>query len=587
MAGHMEAGPLATNDLSAARAKFAGPTGLKGLVHTKKTSLIACFAALGGFVYGYNQGMFGQILTMTSFTNRLEPFYSQGNSSATARGLLTAILELGAWIGVLMNGWLADAVGRRVSVVIAAGIFTLGVIVQACTQPQGKDFILAGRFVTGIGVGAFSLLVPLYNAELAPPETRGALVALQQLAITFGIMISYWIGYGTNYIGGTGESQSDAAWLVPICIQLLPAVILASGMMLFMPQSPRHLMNVGREQECLDTLARLRSTNTSDMRVRIEFLEIKALREFERVRALEKYPDYQDGSFKSNFMIGFYDYASLITNSSLRKRTMVAVMTMVFQQWNGINAILYYAPFIFQGFGLQGNTISLLATGVVGVVMFLATIPAVLYVDSFGRKSILIVGGIGMAISHFIAAGLSGSFAPPPGAADQSWSNSAAGWVCVVFIWLYAIHFGYSWGPVAWIVVSEVYPLGIRAKGVSIGASSNWLNNFAVAMSTSDFIAASQYGAFIFFGAMTTIGVIWVHFFVPETKGRTLEEMDELFGEVGFAAADHDRKARIEREIGLIALLQGEDVSHDIPDEKAGSGKLSDSDDNAATSKIG
>lgn len=151
---------------------------------------------------------------------------------------------------------------------------------------------------------------------------------------------------------------------------------------------------------------------------------------------------------------------------------------------------MYYAPFIFDGFDLSGNTTSLLATGVVGVVMFLATIPAVLFVDRFGRKTILIVGGIGMATSHFIVAALNGTYAP-------NWNNSAAGWVCVVFIWLYAIHFGYSWGPVAWIVVSEVYPLGIRAKGVSIGASSNWLNNFAVAMSTSDFVAASQYGAFV------------------------------------------------------------------------------------------
>lgn len=184
-----------TGELSAKRAQFAGPTGLKGLLATSKTSSIACFAALGGFVYGYNQGMFGQILTMQSFANRLEPFYSLDTNSstgtATERGLLTAILELGAWIGVLFNGWLADAVGRRVATVIAAAVFTLGVIVQACTQPHGKDYILAGRFVTGLGVGAFSLLVPLYNAELAPPETRGALVALQQLAITFGIMISY------------------------------------------------------------------------------------------------------------------------------------------------------------------------------------------------------------------------------------------------------------------------------------------------------------------------------------------------------------------------------------------------------------
>ena len=153
-------------------------------------------------------------------------------------------------------------------------------------------------------------------------------------------MVSYFIGYGTNYIGGGDESikngaMHDASWLVPICIQLIPSTILAVGMIAFMPQSPRHLMNKGREEECLNTLARLRGCSKDDLRVRIEFLEIKALREFEVQRSIELFPQYQDGSFKSNFMIGLNDYKSLLTNKSLRKRTMIAVLTMVFQQWNG------------------------------------------------------------------------------------------------------------------------------------------------------------------------------------------------------------------------------------------------------------
>lgn len=132
---------------------------------------------------------------------------------------------------------------------------------------------------------------------------------------------------------------------------------------------------------------------------------------------------------------------------------------------------MYYAPFIFEGLGLNGNTTSLLATGVVGIVMFLATIPAVLWVDNFGRKTILITGGIGMAASHFIVAAITGSF-------SKNWpEHRDAGWVAVVFVWIYSICFGFSWGPVSWIMISEVFPLGMRAKGVSIGGSSNWLNN--------------------------------------------------------------------------------------------------------------
>lgn len=539
------AGGMASEGISAKRAELAGgKVGWRGLLRSKKTFGIALFASLGGLVYGYNQGMFAQILTMHSF---IEATQGYAETTGVKQGMLTAILELGAWLGTLINGYLADATGRRVTVVIAVVVFCVGVIVQACTK--NPDYIYAGRFVTGLGVGNLSMIVPLYNAELAPPEIRGSLVAVQQLSITFGIMVSFWIGYGTNYIGGTGEGQSIAAWEIPVCIQILPALVLAAGMLLFMPQSPRHLMNQGREEECLQTLARLRDTSVDDISVRIEFLEIKALHMFEDEVARKRYPQYQDGSFKSRFMIGLNDYLSLITDKSLFKRTTVACLIMVFQQWNGINAINYYAPQIFKGLQLGGNTTSLLATGVAGIFEFVFTIPAVLWVDNIGRKKILIAGGIGMAVCHFIVAGIIGTYS------GEFENHKGAGWAAVVFVWIFIINFAYAWGPVAWIVVSEVFPLSMRAKGVSIGGSSNWLNNFAVGLSTSPFIEASDYGTFIFFGLVTTIGVLYVWFLVPETKGRTLEEMDELFGSGSMAVEDEALKGRIEREIGLLALL--------------------------------
>ncbi|KAJ5771173.1 uncharacterized protein N7511_003224 [Penicillium nucicola] len=552
--------PQGESAISAKRAELAGKGGFKGLISNKKTTSIGLFASLGGLVYGYNQGMFAQVLTMKSFQIATQNYAAQ---TGIEQGMLTSILELGAWVGTLFNGYLADALGRRVTVLVAVVVFCVGVIVQACTE--NKDFVLGGRFVTGLGVGSLSMIVPLYNAELAPPEIRGSLVAVQQLAITFGIMISFWIGYGTNYIGGTGETQSDAAWLIPVCIQVLPALVLAAGMMMFMPQSPRHLMNTGRDAECLTTLARLRGTSEDDLLVRIEHLEIKSLYLFEKEVAAEKYPNYQDGSFSSRFKIGFYDYCSLVTNKSLFKRTATACMIMVFQQWNGINAINYYAPYIFRDMGLGGNTISLLATGVVGIVEFLFTIPAVLWVDQIGRKKILIAGAIGMASCHFIVAGIIGSY---QNSFDE---HKAAGWVAIVFVWIFVINFAYSWGPVAWIVTSEVFPLSMRAKGVSLGGSSNWLNNFAVGTATSPFLEKSNFGAFIFFGCITTIAVVYVIFLVPETKGRTLEEMDELFGSTGMAAADNERKVRIEREIGLLALVGVEpaDEKRELVENKA------------------
>ncbi|KAJ5609476.1 hypothetical protein N7528_010043 [Penicillium herquei] len=543
-------------NLSERRAALSGPPGLKGLIANKKTFLIGLFASLGGFVYGYNQGMFAQVLTMTSFINK-----TQGYAATTGigQGILTSILELGAWLGTLFNGYLADAAGRRATVCIAVAAFTVGVIVQACVE--NKNYIFGGRFVTGLGIGSLSMVVPLYNAELAPPEIRGSLVAIQQLSITFGIMVSFWLGYGTNFIGGTGEGQSDAAYLIPICIQLLPGLVLAAGMLMFMPQSPRHLINTGREEECLATLARLRGKSQDDMGIRVEFLEIKALYLFERETSIRKYPQYQDGSTSSNFWIAMNDYKSLITNKSLFKRLSVACLIMLFQQWNGINAINYYAPYIFEDMGFVGNSENLLATGVVGVVEFLATIPAVLLVDKIGRKSLLITGAIGMAICHFIVAGIIATY-------ENKWQeHRSAGWAAVVFVWIYVINFAYSWGPCAWIVVSEVFPLSMRAKGVSVGGSSNWLNNFAVAISTSPFIEKTTYGAFIFFGIITTIGAIYVWLLVPETRGRTLEEMDELFGTTAFAAEDEALRVRIEQEIGLLALLGGEEIPQEIQTE--------------------
>ncbi|KAJ5484707.1 hypothetical protein N7539_004695 [Penicillium diatomitis] len=527
--------------LSQRRAQLAGPAGVKGLVSNLRTLAIAVFASLGGFVYGYNQGMFGQILNMSSFSNTVHP---ESISDTTTRGLVTAILELGAWIGVLVNGVMADTLGRQQATVSGVFVFLVGVIVQACAK--NVDYIFAGRFVTGIGVGVLSMIVPLYNAELAPAELRGSLVSLQQLAICFGILISYWIGYGTNYIGGTGSTQSNAAWLIPICLQIAPAIILAVGI-LFMPPSPRWLMVQGREDECLAVIARLRGLPSSSELVQLEYLEVKAQDRFEKETSLAKFPQYHTPGRMNKIKLGYHEYLSLLTNRSLLKRVMVAVFIMVFQQWSGINAILYYAAFIFKDLGISSNTTSLLAGGVGGILLFLATIPAVLYIDQLGRKPVLITGAIGMGVCHLVVAGLDGAY-------NTSWKqHAAAGWVAVVFVWLYQMNFGYSWGPGAWVLVAEVFPLGVRAKAVSIGASSNWLNNFAIALATPKMVEKMGYGTFIFFGAMCFIGAAFIYFAVPETKNLTLEEMDEVFGdEAGNAIEDRNRLLHIYTDLGLI-----------------------------------
>ena len=322
---------------------------------------------------------------------------------------------------------------------------------------------------------------------------------------------------------------------MPICLQLAPAVILFVGM-IFMPFSPRWLIHHGREEEARKVLSSLRGLTEDHELVELEFLEIKAQSLFEKRTIAELFPELREQTAWNTFKLQFVAIRKLFQTKAMFKRVIVATVTMFFQQvgpfhpshnqlvltasqWTGINAVLYYAPFIFQKLGLSGNTTSLLATGVVGIVMLLATIPSVLWIDRVGRKPVLTIGAIGMGTCHLIIAVIVAKNM------DQWTDQPAAGWAAVCMVWLFVIHFGYSWGPCAWIIVAEIWPLSTRPYGVALGASSNWMNNFIVGQVTPDMLAKMPYGTYILFGALTYIGAAFIWFVVPETKRLTLEEM--------------------------------------------------------------
>ncbi|EMC94708.1 hypothetical protein BAUCODRAFT_73879 [Baudoinia panamericana UAMH 10762] len=546
------------------RQELTGSAGPAALVRNAKVFGIACFACLGGLLYGYNQGVFSGVLAMNSFGRAMGPYVS----NQTLKGWLTSIFELGAWLGTLYGGFMAEIISRKYAILVNTVIFIIGVVVQVTAVAAGHNSILGGRFITGMGVGSLSMIVPMYNSECAPPEVRGGLVGLQQLAITTGIMIAFWIDYGTNYIGGTGETQTSTAWILPLCLQLAPAVILGVGV-LFMPFSPRWLVHHGREAEARKTLASLRSLSPDHELIELEFTEIRAQSLFEKRTVAEHFPHLADGSAWSTVKLQFVAMGSLFKSKPMLRRVALATVTMFFQQWTGINAILYYAPQIFAGLGLSGNTTSLLATGVVGIVMWIATFPAVMYVDKLGRKPVLITGAIGMGICHIIVAGLQGAF-------QHDWPNHVgAGWAAIVMVWLFVVHFGYSWGPCAWIVIAEIWPISQRPYGISLGASSNWMNNFIVGQVTPDMFTGMTYGTFILFGVLIFMGAAFIWIFFPETKGLSLEEMDILFGSVGVAAADAERMREINREVGLDDIVRKGSVaepekSRDVLGEKSG-----------------
>ncbi|KAF2161428.1 hypothetical protein M409DRAFT_69778 [Zasmidium cellare ATCC 36951] len=505
-----------------------------------KTVGIAIFASFGGILYGYQQGVLGQALVMPSFIEQFPGIHA----SSSQTGWLTSILQLGGWAGALSSGVLCEVFSRKHTIFVGALWCVLGSYL--CAGAMTSDYLFAGRFFTGIGVGTLSAVGPLYNAELAPPEVRGFLVAMQQLCITIGIFLAYWIAYGTNNSGGTGEGQSPMAWRVPLIIQGVPAVILCVGVW-FLPFSPRLLMNKGREDEALATLSRLRALPRDHELVQVELHEIKAEVEFERQAFAKRFPNIQRNSVWRNELA---QYTNIFQTKDSSKRVAIGGLVMFFQQWSGIDSIIYYAPVVFQSLGLGEGTISLLATGIVGVINVAVTIPAIMIIDKVGRKPLLLFGSTGMFISQVVVGVIVAT-------CSNDWAaHRAAGWGAVALIWFYIANFAYSWGPASWTLIAEIFPLSIRAKGSSIAASSNWMNNFIIAFITPPMLSGITWGTYIFFAAWLLLGFLFILFAVPETKGKTLEEMDAAFG--GHASEeDIELLAKVQRETGLTALLQG------------------------------
>ncbi|KAJ5108533.1 Major facilitator superfamily domain general substrate transporter [Penicillium angulare] len=541
--------------------------GLMGMLKNPYVFMTCCFASLGCIMYGYDQGVMGPILVMENFENHFPTLMG-----ANLQGWLVSALELGAWAGALINGVLADRISRKYAMMVAVVIFTLGTGLQS--GAQNPNYFFAGRIIGGVGIGMFSMVIPLYQAEIAPPELRGSLVSLQQLSITIGTCISFWLDYGMQFVGGnkcnpegisnpylsdgslnvaithghTCLGQKTIAWRLPLALQIIPAWILFFGMFYF-PFSPRWLMMKHREEEALDSLSKLRRLPKDDALVRAEFLEIKAAVMFDEESEREMVGnDGRLGPWKALFA------------PNMLKRLFLGCGTMVCQQFTGINAVLYYAPQIFKSFGFSSTKQTLLATGVTGILQIIFTLPSVLWLDKFGRKTFLIVGAIGMFLCHIVVATVEGIFKP-------KWDlnlglDKGQGWVAIVFIWLFAVNFAYSWGPVAWVLAQEIFPNSQRSRGVAIVASTNWMFNFIIGLTTKDMLNNMKYGTYIFFAIFSGIGGLFIWWFAPETKDKTLEELDIFFGgtDATIAAADRDRMERIYETLGLAGVDRVEDL---------------------------
>jgi sugar porter (SP) family MFS transporter len=436
----------------------------------------AAITALGGLLFGYDTGVVSGALLFVK-----KDF---GGLSSFQQELVTSLLLVGAVAGALAAGRVADRIGRRLAVMATALVFIVGVLLAAFTPTY--PVLLVARIIIGLAVGSASMLVPLYIGEVVPPRVRGAMVSLNQLAITAGILGSYLIDYGLSSTGN---------WRLMFGLAVIPAAALFSGM-IFQKESPHWLIRQGRTDEARAVLRRVR-----DVRGDQAATEAAIDAEIREVQALAG----TKGTIRDLF------------TDKVRPLLVVGVLLAVFQQITGINTVIYYAPSLLQGAGF-GNSGALLANVVNGAVNVGMTIVAVWLLDKVGRRPLLLTGTVGMAVGMTITAlsFLGGSHL-----------TGALAVVAVLGLLVYTGSFAIGLGPVFWLLIAEIYPLRIRGAAMSVATMANWGANFVVTISFLSLLSAvGGVGAFFLFGFLTLVALGYFWRRVPETKGRSLQEIE-------------------------------------------------------------
>ncbi|THY80684.1 hexose carrier protein [Aureobasidium pullulans] len=440
------------------------------------------------------------------------------------KGFMTGMLELGAFIGCFFMSYMADKISRKWALTIVVVIFNIGAVIQTAAQDYGM--LVAGRFVGGIGVGTLALGAPLYISEIAPPNLRGSLLVLESISICLGVVISFWITYGTKELSG------EIAYRLPLGLQMVSATLLG-GCIHFFPYSPRWLAAVGRNEEALVSLCKLRRLPDTDARVRTEYEGILAEVEFETAMQEKRHPGIH------GIKLELLSWGDLFTKKVWR-RTAVGMGVAFFQQFSGINAFIYYAPTLFESIG-QTSEMALILSGVFNVLQLVAVAICFFIIDKVGRRPLAIFGGFAACIPYTIIAILSGLY-------DDSWiTHKAEGWAAVAMAFLFIMIYGVSYAPLGWCLPSEVFPNALRSKGVAVSTATVWLCNFIVGVATPPMLENIGFGTYVFFAVFCFLAGVWAYFLVPETRGRTLEQMDEAFG---------DTSGQEEKELMKQAALQ-------------------------------
>lgn len=465
---------------------------------------IALSASMGSIFFGWDTGLMGGILTLKSF----QSYFGINNMSASAQanfnGNIVSILQAGAFFGVLSTGWVSSRFGRKRSLIASGVIYIIGSLIQAVVG-LGSDRLIAlrlfyfSRFVAGSGVGMVSALAPSYISECMPKHIRGRCTGLVQFSDNVGMMLSFWVNYSTSI----NIPYSDMQWRMPLIIQLIPGILFVL-LMLPQPESPRWLVEKERYDEAAETLAYVVRTSVDDKSVLLTLDEIKA--DFIGKQRLSLLAQFR--------MMG--------ESRQIVLRCLIPSITTFFQRWTGADAANYFSPQIFAALGITGTSSSLFATGVYGVVKVVAVgLTLAFAVDSWGRKMCLFVGALGQGLSLLWIAGF--------GAVHPQNTIVPGSYVSIVAIYLYGVFFCLGWGPLPWIVASEIAPNHLRAATLTIAICVNWLLSFTISRLTPVMLEKITYGTFLLFGVCCMIMAAWVYFLLPETKGYALEDIKYLF----------------------------------------------------------
>ncbi|KAH6653360.1 general substrate transporter [Truncatella angustata] len=487
------------------------PEGVSG--KTWPAIAIGMFVAVGGILFGYDTGTISGILAMPYWQSLFSTGYvnSSGNPDVTASqsATIVSILSAGTFFGALGAAPVADAIGRRFGLIASTVVFMLGVILQ--TAATAIPLFLGGRFLAGFGVGLISAMIPLYQSETAPKWLRGVIVGSYQLAITIGLLLASIVNNGTH------DRQDTGSYRIPIAVQFAWAIILIVGL-LILPETPRYHIKNSNLKAAAKALARIRRLDESHIAITEEIAEIQANHEYELTLGAVTYLD----CFKGNLL----------------KRLLTGCLLQSLQQLTGINFIFYYGNQFFQNSGFTNSFVISLITNCVNVG---STLPGLYAIDKWGRRPVLLWGAIGMCVSQFIVAIVGTTTTSQDSVGNIIVHNVEAQKAAIAFICIYIFFFAASWGPIAWVVTGEIFPLKVRAKSLSITTASNWMLNWAIAYSTPYLVnygpgsANLQSKIFFVWGGCCFICIAFVYFMIYETKGLTLEQIDELYAEVSDA----------------------------------------------------